>query len=56
MCIIHLYKNSWLGLSDSFQTFEDLESVVYKEAEIVNVRELLDEGNPQQNDETGLLC
>ena len=41
----------WLGLSDLFQTFEDLESVVDKEAEIANIRELLDEGK-LQHDET----
>ncbi len=47
---------SWLGLSDLFQTFEDLESVVDKEAEIANIRELLDEGKLQQDDEKELLC
>ena len=47
---------AWLGLSDLFQTFEDLESVVDKEAEIANIRELLDEGNPQQNDAKEPLC
>ena len=39
----------WLGLSDLFQTFEDLESVVDKEAEIANIRELLDEGKLQHD-------
>ena len=47
---------TWLGLSDLFQTFEDLESVVDKEAEIANIRELLDEGKLQQDDEKELLC
>ena len=46
----------WLGLSDLFQTFEDLESVVDKEAEIANIRELLDEGNTQQDEGKGSLC
>lgn len=46
----------WLGLSDLFQTFEDLESVVDKEAEIANIRELLDKGKPQQDDEKESLC
>ena len=47
---------SWLGLSDLFQTFEDLESVVDKEAEIANIRELLDEGKLQQDGEKESLC
>lgn len=38
---------SWLGVSDLFQTFEELESVVDKEAEIANIRELLDESKLQ---------
>ena len=42
---------SWLALSDLFQTFEDLEPIVDKEAEITNIRELLDEGNLQYSDE-----
>jgi hypothetical protein len=46
----------WLGLSDLFQTFEDLESVVDKEAEIANIRELLDEGKLQQDGEKESLC
>lgn len=46
----------WLGLSDLFQTFEDLESVVDKEAEIANIRELLDKDDVQQNDEKEPLC
>ena len=50
------HRFSWLGLSDLFQTFEDLESVVDKESDIANIRELLDEGNPQQNDEKEPLC
>ena len=47
---------SWLGLSDLFQTFEDLESVVDKEAEIANIRELLDESDSPQNDAKEPLC
>lgn len=46
----------WLGLSDLFQTFEDLESVVDKEAEIASIRELLDVDDPQQTDEKEPLC
>lgn len=46
----------WLGLSDLFQTFEDLESVVDKEAEIASIRELLGEDDAQQNDEKEPLC
>lgn len=49
-------KNIWLGLSDLFQTFEDLESVVDKEAEIANIRELLDESDSPQNDAKEPLC
>lgn len=56
MCIFLLYKISWLGLSDLFQTFEDLESVVDKEAEIATIRELLDESDLLQNDEKESLC
>jgi hypothetical protein len=44
------------GLSDLFQTFEDLESVVDKEAEIASIRELLDVDDPQQTDEKEPLC
>ena len=47
---------SWLGLSDLFQTFEDLESVVDKEAEIASIRELLGKDDAQQNDEKEPLC
>lgn len=47
---------AWLGLSDLFQTFEDLESVVDKEAEIASIRELLDVDDPQQTDEKEPLC
>lgn len=47
---------AWLGLSDLFQTFEDLESVVDKEAEIASIRELLDEDDSQQTDEKEPLC
>ena len=47
---------AWLGLSDLFQTFEDLESVVDKEAEIANIRELLDGGKLQQDGEKESLC
>ena len=47
---------TWLGLSDLFQTFEDLESVVDKEAEIANIRELLDERKLQQDGEKESLC
>ena len=47
---------TWLGLSDLFQTFEDLESVVDKEAEIANIRELLDESDSPQNDAKEPLC
>ena len=46
----------WLGLSDLFQTFEDLESVVDKEAEIASIRELLGEDDARQNDEKEPLC
>lgn len=46
----------WLGLSDLFQTFEDLESVVDKEAEIASIRELLGKDDAQQNDEKEPLC
>jgi hypothetical protein len=53
---VWIFSLIWLGLSDLFQTFEDLESVVDKEAEIANIRELLDEGNPQQDGEKGPLC
>lgn len=49
-------KCDQLGLSDLFQTFEDLESVVDKEAEIANIRELLDKDDVQQNDEKEPLC
>lgn len=47
---------TWLGLSDLFQTFEDLESVVDKEAEIASIRELLGKDDAQQNDEKEPLC
>ena len=47
---------TWLGLSDLFQTFEDLESVVDKEAEIASIRELLDNDDTQQNDDKEPLC
>ena len=46
----------WLGLSDLFQTFEDLESVVDKEAEIASICELLGKDDAQQNDEKEPLC
>ena len=51
-CVLQI----WLGLSDLFQTFEDLESVVDKEAEIANIRELLDESDSPQNDAKEPLC
>ena len=55
--ITRVYENFlWLGLSDLFQTFEDLESVIDKEAEIANIRELLDESDSPQNDEKEPLC
>jgi hypothetical protein len=37
------------------KTFEDLESVVDKEAEIANIRELLDKGDSQQSNENELV-
>lgn len=35
--------NPWLGIVNLFQTFEDLESVKDKQADIQAVREVLDE-------------
>ena len=46
----------WLGLSDLFQTFEDLEPVVDKESDIAGIRALLDEGDSQQKDDKEPLC
>ena len=53
---IALGASPTLGLSDLFQTFEDLESVVDKEAEIASIRELLGKDDAQQNDEKEPLC
>jgi hypothetical protein len=40
---------SWLGLVDIFQTFEDLESVKDKQADIKAVRKLLDGEKPKES-------
>lgn len=44
----HLCYRKWLGLVYLFQTFEELDRVVDKQAEIKEVRQLLDE---EQGDE-----
>lgn len=40
-----IFVNSVAGSSEVFQTFYDLESVVDKEAEIVSIRALWDDGD-----------
>jgi hypothetical protein len=39
---------SWLGLVDMFQTFEDLESVKDKPADVKAIRKLLDGEKPME--------
>jgi hypothetical protein len=40
---LRIYYQTWLGLYNLFQTFEDLESVKDKQSDIQAVRQLLDE-------------
>lgn len=47
---------SWLGLSNLFQTFEDLDSVKDKEADIVGIREALRQDIEDKEDEKEPLC
>jgi hypothetical protein len=47
---------SWLGLSNLFQTFEDLDSVKDKEADIVSIREVLHQDDEDKEDGKGPLC
>ena len=49
-------KNTWLELSNLFQTFEDLESIKDKEADISSIRELLAEDITEQRDGEEPLC
>jgi hypothetical protein len=41
------YKSGW-GIVNMFQTFEDLESVKDKQAEIQIIRQLLEEGDERR--------
>jgi hypothetical protein len=45
---VDILYNFWLGLVDIFQTFEDLESVKDKQADIKAVRKLLDGEKPKE--------
>lgn len=46
----------WLGLSDLFQTFEDLDSVKDKETDIVGIREVLHQDDEDKEDGKEPLC
>jgi hypothetical protein len=48
-----LYE-TWLGRRDLFQTFDGLESVKDKPTDIEAVRQVLDEGDPAQDEE--IVC
>jgi hypothetical protein len=48
--------NSWLGIVYLFQTFDDLESVKDKQADIEAVRQLLDEDKPTKKNDEGATC
>ena len=45
---VDILYNFWLGLVDIFQTFEGLESVKDKQADIKAVRKLLDGEKPKE--------
>jgi hypothetical protein len=47
-------NNDWLGIVNLFQTFEDLESVKDKQADIQAVRQVFDEDDAAQEEEA--LC
>ena len=49
-------KSLWLGIVNLFQTFEDLESVKVKQADIQAVRQVLDEDQAAESDSEELLC
>ena len=42
------YSQTWLGKLFLFQTFEELDSVKDKEAEVQQIRQLLDEGHKEE--------
>jgi len=46
----------WLGIVNLFQTFEDLESVKDKQADIQAVRQVLDEDQAAKSDTEEATC
>ncbi len=45
---VDVLYNNWLGKLFLFQTFEELDSIKDKEAEIQQIRQLLDEGQKEE--------